>query len=115
MPARTFDAATIAYVAQKAWFFFIVYDFTYLQLGAYVGDASNISGEGVDTLDEIKELLERPAPSRFRIQMDIGALQAYFIDVTAEDITNIRAAYVAVYGEVNKPNVYGPIPVSAGS
>ena len=106
--------AAIANVAGRAWFYFLVYDYYNLYLNAFLGDATVITGEGVNTLDQVRNYLLRPFPSRFQVQLDVGGIQAEMREVDVEDLAAIRAAYVALWGEVDKPNVYRPPFAAAG-
>jgi hypothetical protein len=96
-------------VAARAWFYFLIYDYHDLYLDAVIGDATVLTGQGVDALDQVEGLMQRPFPAKFLVQLDVGSIQAEMRNIDAEDLAAIRTAYVELYGTVDKPDVYpGP-------
>jgi len=93
-----------AVALRASWLF----DLKFLQteLG---GDSFAVVGGGVGDLDRLADLLI--AFPKTRIQLDVGLHTSHFQDVGLEDVLAIRAAYVAFYGETDKP----PLTVPASS
>lgn len=108
--AITLTQEQIDKTAGRAWFFFLVYDYYNLYLDAAEGDATVITGQGVDTLDQIIGFFERPFPSRFTIDLDVGGVTPDMRRVNVDDVRAIKTAYIALWGDVSKPNVYPPTP-----
>jgi hypothetical protein len=115
MPNPRITPEMIYLLAARANFSFQITDYSNLNYGGYNGEVTNIAGSGVETLDEVKGWLDRPFPSRITAALDFGSLQSNFQMVDSDDIAQIRAVFVSIYGEVNKPDVYRPIPYWAST
>jgi hypothetical protein len=99
-----------ATVAGRAQFFFQVQQFQFdvLELEAYRGDVSPYFGEGVDILNEMIALKSRPFPARSLIRLDVGYPNSNLLEVDVDDLEVVKAAYISIWGDTNKPNVYPP-------
>ncbi len=89
-------------VAEKAYWLF---DLKFLQteLG---GDWFTVTGDGVDDLDRLIDLLTAFPNTRF--SLDVGLHTSHFKDADLEDVHALRSAYVTFYGETNKPPLLDP-------
>jgi hypothetical protein len=72
------------------------------------GDPFIVTGDGVDDLDRLITLM--PIYRRGKYFIDIGTVVEQFVPCDVEDIMAIRLAYIAYYGNVNKPGPPVPHP-----
>lgn len=98
----------VAQAAGRAWFRFQVQEFQFnvLNKGAYRGDIYGYTGEGTTILDEMIAVALRVFPARTTIRLDFGVLFSDYREVDATDIRRVKTAYIAHWGNVNKPPVY---------
>ena len=91
-------------VARRANWYFDCY------FGALSEDSVCFNGDGVEDLDRlISRLTDNLANNRSRNQKfmcDVGGQYSDWRPFDIADVQAIRAEYVAVYGEVNRPDVY---------
>lgn len=69
-------------------------------------DYTTFSGDGVDDIDSVLRLFDRCPHAE--LTLDVGESDASIVTASRDDIQALRDAYVLVYGEVNKPNVFDP-------
>lgn len=72
------------------------------------GDPYIITGDGVDDLDRLISYM--PIYPRARFEINVGNLFEAYKQCDIEDIRAIRTAYIAYYGNVNKPGNPVPFP-----
>jgi hypothetical protein len=72
------------------------------------GDPYIITGDGVDDLDRLISYM--PIYPKGRFQINVGRLFEAYKDIDLEDVIAIKAAYIAYYGNVNKPGDPVPFP-----
>lgn len=92
-------------VAQRASFFFNVY-------WAYhtFDEAVVYTGDGVDDLDRLISMMAAGTNRSSQFSVDVGSQYSIYKPFDLEDLVAIRAAYVAKYGNVNKPDAYEAPP-----
>lgn len=93
--------ADINTVAQRANFFFNVYwaYHTFEESVVYTGD-------GVDDLDRLISQMAAGTMPTAQFQVDVGSQYSIYKPFDLQDLIAIRTAYIAYYGNVNKPNAY---------
>jgi hypothetical protein len=89
--------AQVDYQARKAnWY--VSVDFNDINVP---GDPYIVTGDGVDDLDRLISLM--PIYPRGKYFIDVGTVVEQFVPCDVADIQAIRTAYIAYYGNVNKP------------
>lgn len=91
-------------LAGRAWFVFRVNLNDATGYEGFEGYAFNIFGEGVTILDEVAEMFTKFP--RATIALDYGSLVEDSLPVGPDNIADLRAAFVAIHGEVYKPDVW---------
>lgn len=78
--------------------------------GALSADSVVFTGDGVDDLDRLISRLTANGTNNLqphqKFMADIGTQYSDYRPFDIEDLTAIRAQYVSVYGNVNRPDVY---------
>ncbi len=65
------------------------------------GDEVVLAGDGVDDLNSVLRFMESYPHGRFAV--DTGVFDENQVIVIADDINALKTAYIAAYGNVNKP------------
>jgi hypothetical protein len=95
--------ADIDTIAQRANFFFNI------TWAYHTFDESVVyTGDGVDDLDRLIVQMAAGTRPSAQFQVDVGMQYSIYKPFDLDDLVAIRAAYVAFYGAVNKPNAYLP-------
>ena len=100
-------------VAQRAWFSFNVNEHNDTGMDGANGVDWRLAGEGVDTIDEAIKILQNGTNvSLFPtvdpvVSLDYGAVGECLIRVGIRNLQDLRTAFIADYGVVNRPDVYG--------
>ena len=88
------DDAILQHLAQKACWY-VDCDFR------DNADSCVLTGDGVDDLDQLLRIID--TNPHMRMTLDVGQTNSIYRPVVREDIVALREAYVAVWGETNKP------------
>jgi hypothetical protein len=99
-------------LAGRAWFVFTVNLGDRTGVEGVEGNDYDIAGEGVNVLDEILGAYTKFPRGRF--QLDYGGLVQDVREVGSENVQDLKAAFIAIYGNVNRPDVWGPVEAPWG-
>ena len=95
-------------LAARAWFVFQVNTMDTSGYEGFEGNDWDVAGEGVDVLDEI--IAAYTKFPRVRILLDFGGLIEDPQQVLVGNVEDLKAAYIEIWGNVNRPNVWGSFP-----
>lgn len=75
-----------------------------LGLDGFAGGEVVIPVEGVAGFDDLLNIISQNPYSTTKI--DVGAGDPAFVDITVADILRLKAAFIAIYGNVDRPDYY---------
>jgi len=114
-PTQTLTQDQIDLMVNKAWFFGYIQpnvtNPTGMGVMGYYGNNAPISGEGAVDLEKVEAMQVNWPHSQ--VWLDVGPEPMYprLVKVNSTDIAALKAAFIARYGDVVKPSVYGQPPV----
>jgi hypothetical protein len=73
-------------------------------------DSVVYSGQGVNDLDRLIQVLASGTSANGRFLCDVGFNYSVYKPFDIEDVQRIRTRFIAVYGTVNRIDVYAPKP-----
>lgn len=81
-----------------------------LHLGRGTADSVVITGDGVDDLDRLVDILQTSLQIGSRLEMDVGGQYSIWLPVDLEDVLAIREQYVRFHGETDRPPTWNDFP-----
>jgi hypothetical protein len=103
-------------LAARAWFSMNVSQYDTTGMDGQEGSQWRMFGEGVDTLDQMVEILQSGtmAPGALfhdvwpKIELDYGGVGEDLQQVGVDNVLALKSAYCTIYGTVNRPREYVP-------
>ena len=73
-------------------------------------DSVVMTGQGVNDLDRVIAVMSQGSTPTSRFLCDVGFNYSVYRQFDTEDVQRIRTRFIALYGTVNRIDVYGPNP-----